>query len=48
MREHEKYEKNLLESILPNFDFFTFTIFVYKLAPFKVQTIFSNATNTQA
>jgi hypothetical protein len=33
----------ILESIIPNFDFFVFPIFA-----FKVQTIFSYATNTQA
>jgi hypothetical protein len=32
------------ESILPNFDFFFFAI---KLGHFKVQTIFSHATNAQ-
>ncbi len=37
-----------LESILPNFDFFVFSIFAFKLGHFKVQTIFSHATNTQA
>jgi hypothetical protein len=37
-----------LESILPNFDFFVFPIFALKLGHFKVQTIFSHATNTQA
>ncbi len=37
-----------LESILPNFDFFIFLIFAFKLGHFKVQTLFSYATNTQA
>ncbi len=37
-----------LESILPNFDFFVFPIFAFKLGHFKVQTILSYATNTQA
>ncbi len=37
-----------LESILPNFDFFVFPIFVFKLGHFKVRTIFSHGTNTQA
>jgi hypothetical protein len=37
-----------LESILPNFKFFIFPIFAFKLGHFKVQTIFSHATNTQA
>jgi hypothetical protein len=36
------------ESILPNFGFFIFLIFGFKLGHFKVQTIFSHATNTQA
>jgi hypothetical protein len=36
------------KSILPNFDFFIFLIFAFKLGHFKVQTIFSYATNTQA
>jgi hypothetical protein len=35
------------DSILPNFDFFVFPIFAFKLGHFKVQTIFSHATNTQ-
>jgi hypothetical protein len=30
----------VLESILPNFDFFIFQIFAFKLGHFKVQTIF--------
>ncbi len=34
------------ESILPNFDFIVFPIFAFKLGHFKVQTIFSHATNT--
>ena len=38
----------VLESILPNFDFFVFTIFASKLGHFKVQTILSYSTNTQA
>ncbi len=38
----------LRESILPNFNFFIFPIFTFKLGHFKVQTIFSYATNTQA
>jgi hypothetical protein len=29
----------LLESILPNFDFFVFPIFAFKLGHFEVQTI---------
>ncbi len=37
-----------LESVLPNFDFFVFPIFAIMLGYFKVQTIFSYATNTQA
>jgi hypothetical protein len=36
------------ESILPNFDFFVFPIFAFKLGHFKALTIFSHATNTQA
>jgi hypothetical protein len=32
-----------VESILPNFDFFIFSIFTIKLGHFKVQQIFSNA-----
>jgi hypothetical protein len=36
------------KSILPNFGFFVFPIFAFKLGYFKVQTIFSHATNTQA
>jgi hypothetical protein len=36
------------ESILPNFDFFIVPIFAIMLGYFKVQTIFSCATNTQA
>jgi hypothetical protein len=36
------------ESILPNFDFFIFPIFAFKLGHFKVQTLFSYVTNTQA
>ncbi len=40
--------KQDLESILPNFDFFIFPTFAFKLGHFKVQTIFSHATNTQA
>ncbi len=36
------------ESILPNFDFFVFPIFAIKFGHFKVQTIFSYASNTQA
>ncbi len=37
-----------LESILPNFDFFIFLIFTLMLGHFKVQAIFSYATNTLA
>jgi hypothetical protein len=37
-----------LESIQPNFDFFIFLIFAFKLGHFKVQAIFSYAKNTQA
>jgi hypothetical protein len=33
------------ESILPNYDFFVFPIFVFKLGHFKAQTIFSHRTN---
>jgi hypothetical protein len=36
------------ESILPDFDILIFPIFAIKLGHFKVQTIFSYATNTQA
>ncbi len=36
------------QSILPNFDFFIFRIFAFKLGHFKVQSLFSYATNTQA
>jgi hypothetical protein len=36
------------ESILPNFDFFVFPIIAFKLGHFKVLTIFSHDTNTQA
>ncbi len=36
------------ESILPNFDFLIFPFFTFKLGHFKVLTIFSHATNTQA
>jgi hypothetical protein len=36
------------ESIIPNFDFFIFPIFAFKLCHSKIQTIFSYATNTQA
>ncbi len=36
------------ESILPNHDFFVFLIFAIKLGHFKIQAIFSHATNTQA
>ncbi len=36
------------ESILTNFDFVIFQIFAFKLGYFKVKTIFTYATNTQA
>jgi hypothetical protein len=36
------------ESILSNFDFSVFPIFAFELGHFKVQTIFSYATNTKA
>ncbi len=36
------------QSILANFDFFIFPIFTFKFGHFKIQTIFSHATNTQA
>jgi hypothetical protein len=38
----------VLESILPNFDYFVFTTFAVELGHFKVQTILYYATNTQA
>ncbi len=38
----------VLESILPNYDFLVFPIFTIKLGHFKVQAIFSYTTNTQA
>jgi hypothetical protein len=38
----------VLKSFLPNFDFFIFPIFAFKLGHFKERTIFSYATNTQA
>ncbi len=41
-------KENYLKSILPNFDIFVFLIFAFKLGHFKVHTIFSHATNTQA
>ncbi len=47
INEVTKWNENP-ESILPNYDFFAFPIFGIKLSHFKVQTIFSYATNTQA
>ncbi len=48
-REREKtINNNPEESILPNFDFFVFPIFAFKLAHFKLQTIFSYSTKTLA
>jgi hypothetical protein len=38
----------LLESILPNFDFFVFLIFAYKLGHLNAKTKISYVTNTQA
>jgi hypothetical protein len=48
MTQKFKKEGEKLESILPNFDFFIFPIFAFKLGHFKVQAISSHATNTQA
>ncbi len=36
------------ESIQPNFNFYVFLIYPFKLRHFKVQTIFSYGTNTQS
>jgi hypothetical protein len=41
-------EKNAQWRILPNFVLFIFLIFAFKFGHFKVQTIYSYATNTQA
>ncbi len=38
---HLRTMKITPESILPNFDFFVFPIFAFKLGHFKVQTILS-------
>ncbi len=45
---HRSKKVDKQESILPNFDFFVFPIFAFKLGHFKVQITFSHATNTHA